>query len=303
MTKSKFTVTEEQNGIRLDRYLAINIPSTSRSTIQRLIRNGQVTVEEHVITQASLHVRQNQIISCELPEEESLIAKAIDLEILYEDDSIVVVNKQPGVVVHPGAGQNKTTLVEGLLVNRDLPIDDDPMRPGIVHRLDKDTSGTIVVAKTPLALRVMKEQFAERTVHKLYIAQVEGIIKEKEGMIDAPIGRDPANPRRMAINSRGRSAQSEFRVLQRSDSSSLLMIRLLTGRTHQIRLHMRYIGHSIVGDTMYGREGTRLMLHAWRLGFIHPQDGEYISFTAPIPADFNVTDEISLDEAANSLQS
>jgi len=305
MTKSEFTVKETQSGLRLDRYLAMNMPNISRSAIQRLIRDAHVTVGKRVVTQPSLHVRPNQTISCDVPEEEHLIAQEIALDILYEDDSIVVVNKQPGLVVHPGAGQNETTLVEGLLVGRRLPIDDDPVRPGIVHRLDKDTSGTIVVAKTPLALRALKEQFAQRAVHKLYLAQVEGIIREEEGMIDAPIGRDPANPRRMAINPSGRSAQSEFRVLDRSDSYTLLMVRLRTGRTHQIRIHMRYIGHPIIGDALYGsaRQSTRLMLHAWRLGFTHPQSGKYVSFTAPIPAEFAIPERVSLDRVAQDFQS
>jgi len=303
MTKSKFVVTEAQSGLRLDRYLALNMPGISRSTIQRLIRDAQVTMGPRVITRPSLRVRSNQIVSCELPKEKTLTAKTIKLDVLYEDDSIVVVNKQPGLVVHPGAGQNETTLVEGLLVDRDLPIEDDPMRPGIVHRLDKDTSGAMVVAKTAEAMRLLKEQFAARAVDKLYVARVEGIVTEEEGMIDAPIGRDPANPRRMAINPQGRSAQSEFRVLHRSDSSTFLMVRLRTGRTHQIRIHMRYIGHTVIGDTLYGRGDGRLMLHAWRLGFTHPQRGEYVSFTSPLPSEFSLPDEIRLDEAAGALQS
>jgi len=297
----EFTVTEAENGLRLDRYLASNVLNISRSTIQRLIRNGQVTVGTSVITQPSHRTRPSQVISCKLPEEKSLVPGALELDILYEDDSIVVVNKQPGLVVHPGAGQNKTTLVEGLLVDRDLPIDDDPSRPGIVHRLDKDTSGTMVVAKTPSAMHILKEQFAARAVRKLYIAQVEGIVNEEEGMIDAPIGRNPTNPRCMAINSQGRSAQTEFRVLQRRDDSSLLMVHLRTGRTHQIRIHMRYIGHTVIGDVLYGHAHKRLMLHAWRLGFTHPQSGERMSFTAPIPPEFDVPEGVSLDDMANDL--
>lgn len=301
MNTIEFTVTEAENGLRLDRYLANNVLNISRSTIQRLIRNGQVTVGTSVITQPSHRIRPSQAISCKLPEEKSLVPGALELNILYEDDSIVVVNKQPGLVVHPGAGQNETTLVEGLLVNRDLPIDDDRSRPGIVHRLDKDTSGTMVVAKTPSAMHLLKEQFAARAVRKLYIAQVEGIVNEEEGMIDAPIGRNPTNPRCMAIKSQGRSAQTEFRVLQRRDDSSLLIVHLRTGRTHQIRIHMRYIGHTVIGDVLYGHANKRLMLHAWLLGFTHPQSGEHMSFTAPIPPEFDVPEGVSLDDMANDL--
>ncbi len=301
MGKIQFTVTEMERGLRLDRYLASNVASISRSAIQRLIRTGRVTVGESVITQPSYRIRPNQTISCDLPEEEDLVPRALELEILYEDDSIVVVNKQPGLVVHPGAGHNETTLVQGLLVDRDLPVDDDSSRPGIVHRLDKDTSGTMVIAKTPSAMHALKEQFAARTVRKLYIARVEGIVNEEEGMIDAPIGRNPTNPRYMAINSQGRAAQTEFRVLQRNADSSLLMLHLRTGRTHQIRVHMRYIGHTVIGDVLYGHVNGRLMLHAWRLEFAHPQSGEYMSFTAPIPPEFAVPEGISLDDIANDL--
>lgn len=303
MTEIKLTVEDAESGLRLDRYLAGNVQGSSRSTIQRLIRAGLVTVGTRVITQPSYRIRSDQTVSCTLLEEKGLVPKAIELDILYEDDSIVVVNKQPGLVVHPGAGQKETSLVEGLLVDRDLPVDDDSTRPGIVHRLDKDTSGTIVVAKTAFAMRALKEQFAARTVNKIYIAQVEGTVQEEEGMIDAPIGRDPANPRRMAINAQGRSAQTEFRVLRRGHAASLLLVHIHTGRTHQIRVHMRYINHTIIGDALYGRPDTRLMLHAWRLGFTHPQSGEYVSFIAPVPPAFAVPEGISLDDIATAFQS
>ena len=301
MGKIELRVTEAESGLRMDQFLAKNVENTSRSVIQQLIRHAHVALEGELITQSSYRVRTGQEIVLDMPEgEEILDPQEIKLDVLYEDESIVVINKRCGVVVHPGAGENQTTLVEGLLVDRDLPVDDDPVRPGIVHRLDKDTSGTIVIAKTTDAMRSLKEQFASRSVRKLYIALVEGIVNEEEGLIDAPIGRDAANPRRMAITSRGRSAQTEFCVLERRETSSLLMVHLQTGRTHQIRIHMRYIGHSIVGDTLYGHENTRLMLHAWRLGFIHPQSKEYVSFTAPLPPEFLVSDERLLDEAADT---
>ena len=303
MTEIKLTVEDDEDGLRLDRYLAGNVQGSSRSTIQRLIHAGLVTVGTKVITQPAHRIRSHQTVSCTLLEEEGLVPKVIELDILYEDDSIVVVNKQTGLVVHPGAGQRETSLVEGLLVDRDLPVDDDSTRPGIVHRLDKDTSGTIVVAKTAYAMHVLKEQFAARTVHKVYIAQVEGIVNEEEGMIDAPVGRDPANPRRMAVNAQGRSAQTEFRVLRRSRASSLLLVHTHTGRTHQIRVHMRYINHPVIGDALYGRSDTRLMLHAWRLGFTHPQSGDYVSFIAPVPPEFAVPKGISLDDIASAFQS
>ena len=301
MGKIELLVREQETGMRLDQFLARNVESTSRSVIQQLIRDGHVTLEGQLIAQPSYRLRAGQGIVLNLPKGgEILDPRGIELDVLYEDESIVVINKRCGVVVHPGAGENQTTLVEGLLVERDLPVDDDPVRPGIVHRLDKDTSGTIVIAKTREAMRSLKEQFASRRVHKLYAAVVEGIVSEEEGLIDAPIGRDQGNPRRMAITARGKSAQTEFCVVERRGSSSLLLVHLLTGRTHQIRIHMRYIGHSILGDTLYGHAGNRLMLHAWRLGFLHPKSEEYLSFTAPLPAEFLLPDERSLDEMARA---
>ncbi len=283
----ELTVQEGDAGLRLDHYLAENSVDLSRSAIQRLIRDKMVTVNWETVTRPSHLIHPGQLIRCPIPEEPILSPKAICLDILYEDDSIVVVNKQSGLVVHPGAGHASTSLVEGLLVDRRLPASDDPSRPGIVHRLDKDTSGAIVVAKTESAMRALKAQFAERVVKKIYVAQVEGKVQEDEGLIDATIGRDPVHPYRMAVRPQGRGAQTEFRVLDRDAKSTFLLVRLRTGRTHQIRVHMRYIGHPVVGDRVYGRNvDTRLMLHAWALGFTHPESGCAVSFTAPVPSEF-----------------
>ncbi len=283
----ELTVREGETGLRLDRYLAMNSDDLSRSTIQQLIRKGMVTVDGEPAKRPSQPIHFHQLVRCPVPKRPVLSPKTIDLDILYEDDAIVVVNKQPGLVVHPGAGSSSTSLVEGLLVDRRLPVADDPTRPGIVHRLDKDTSGAIVVAKTDRAMRALKAQFAARLIKKLYIAQVEGKVEEDEGLIDATIGRDPVHPYRMTIRPQGRGAQTEFRVLDRDEKSTFLIVRLRTGRTHQIRVHMRYIGHPVVGDRLYGHNGEmRLMLHAWSLGFAHPESGHAVSFTAPLPSEF-----------------
>jgi len=303
MSKIEFVVTREEEGMRLDRYLASRMENISRNTIQKLIRDGRITLSNgKTLTKPSYQLQQQQIIVCRIPSKQILTPREIPLSIIYEDEFIVVVDKHAGVVVHPGAGNTGTTLVEGLLVDRDLPVEEDPARPGIVHRLDKDTSGVMVIAKTHEAMAALKAQFAKRGVCKLYLVNVEGIIKEEEGFIDAPIGRDALRPRRMTITPRGRRAQTEFRVIARTTDSTLLMVHLLTGRTHQIRVHMRYIGHPIIGDALYGHLGARLMLHAWRLKFIHPKGNESSSFTAPLPPEFFVSAEVSLPEIADKFQ-
>ena len=288
----------EQNAARLDRALADMNPAVSRSEIQRDIQAGRVSVHGNVVTQRSYRVREGERLDWKSISKPVLDPRPLDLDILFEDEQIVVVDKPVGLVVHPGAGTKLTTLVEGLLVDRDLPPSDDPARPGIVHRLDKDTSGVLLVAKTPEALRSIQAQFAGRTTSKTYIAVVRGIVTEEEGWIDAPIGRDPRLPSRMAVQPGGRHAQTGFSVLRRMKDSTLLVVRPRTGRTHQIRVHCRYIDHPVAGDRIYGsasskaarqaapEAGTRLMLHAWRLEIEHPVSGERVRFEAPIPAAF-----------------
>jgi 23S rRNA pseudouridine1911/1915/1917 synthase len=302
MDNIKFRVTKEEMGIRLDQYLASKLEHVSRSQIQKLIQKGEVTVSGYKDqVKPSYRLQEHQLIFLTIPDEPILSPKKIPLDILYEDQSIVVLNKPTGMIVHPGAGNNETTLVEGLLASRDLPIDDDPARPGVVHRLDKDTSGVMVMAKTYHAMNDLKRQFAHRKVCKLYVANVEGKIGEQEGLIDAPIGRDLLNPRRMSIIPRGRKAQTEFRVLARTNDSTLLLVHLLTGRTHQIRLHMRYIGHCVIGDKLYGHANTRLMLHAWYLAFIHPESNQPVSFTSALPSEFCLPQAVSLQEIAGKF--
>jgi len=282
------TVAEEMGGERLDRFLRTIRPDISRSEIQREIRAGRVSLSGVFVNRPSHRLRGGERLIWEIPDEPALLPRSLPLEILFEDDEIVVLNKQAGLVVHPGAGRKDPTLVEGLLMERDLPESDDPTRPGIVHRLDKDTSGLIVVAKTDLALAGLKAQFAARKVSKSYIALVEGGFTEDEGRIDAPIGRDPRRPSRMAIEPTGRPAQTEFRVLARYQAGSILSVHPTTGRTHQIRVHLSYIGHPVVGDRVYGgpRPEERLFLHAWRIAFEHPKTGKKIRFESPPPPEF-----------------
>lgn len=286
MERMKHTVTGEEVGLRLDRYLAGKIREISRSEIQRAIHAGYVMVDGVTATRSSRRLRAGEQVVWEAPFQPLLSPDRIDLTILYEDEHIVVVNKPVGLVVHPGAGKTGTTLVEGLLVDRPLPEGEDPSRPGIAHRLDKETSGVIVVAKTPSSLESLKTQFANRQVTKLYLTQVDGRIPEEEGLIDAPIGRDPTRPSRMAVHPQGRKAQTEFRVLDRTEETTLLLVSPRTGRTHQIRVHFHYIGHSIVGDPLFGQGEKRLMLHAWRIEFTHPATEKRVRFEASVPPEF-----------------
>ena len=287
MSKSLIRADSEQAGRRIDQVLANAFPEVSRTEIQQEIRDGKITVSGESVCRPSYRVREGDRIQWQLPDKPILSPRSIPLSILFEDSSLIVIDKPSGLVVHPGAGTTETTLVEGLLADRELPVSDDSARPGIVHRLDKETSGVIAVAKTLGALDSLKRQFSDRTTKKHYIAVVDGAYQESEGLIDAPIGRNPSLPQCMSIQAGGRSAQTEFDVLATLDDSTLLWVRPRTGRTHQIRVHLRYTGHSVLGDEKYGgKEAARLMLHAWRLVLQHPIRGEQMEFRAPIPEGF-----------------
>ncbi|MEA3355917.1 MAG: RluA family pseudouridine synthase [Candidatus Bipolaricaulota bacterium] len=279
-------VRVKDHGSRLDRWLSDQISHRSRSQIQKGIRAGRVSVDGVRAYTPAQRLHGGELVVWEPEQSRLLTPAAVEISILFEDDQIIVVDKPAGMVVHPGAGENKTTLVEGLLFTRSLPVGDDPTRPGIPHRLDKETTGAIIVAKTEPALKSLQEQFAARKVRKAYIAQVEGKLSESEGLIDAPIGRDPSRPRRMAVQAHGRPAQTEFRVLCRGKKDTLLLVLPQSGRTHQIRVHMCYIGHPIVGDSIYGTTGEGLRLHAWQIEVTHPETGERMVFEAPIPPGF-----------------
>ena len=288
-------------GARLDRYIAEHLPELSRAAAQRLIDDGQIHVDG-VARKASYRVQASETITVRVPPPEPATpeAEAIPLDILYEDDDLLVVNKPAGMVVHPAAGHSAGTLVNAILAHMTSP-PAPPLtgegsrggvgveRPGIVHRLDSDTSGIIVVAKNDMALRDLQAQFKSRRVRKTYLALVEGHIKPPRGKIDAPIGRDPKHRQKMAVVTRGerREATTVYRTLARLGAYTLLEVEPQTGRTHQIRVHLAFLGFPVVGDAVYGKKKnalglTRQFLHAWKIAFALPHDGRAVSFVAPV---------------------
>ncbi len=293
----------ERRGERLDLALAALVPSLSRAALQRLIRSGRVLVAG-VAARAAYRVRGGERVAVDLPapEPSALRPEASPLSILHEDEDLVVLDKPPGVVVHPGAGARGGTLVNFLLHHcRGLSVIGGTERPGIVHRLDRDTSGVLVVAKNDAAHRSLATQFKARAVRKLYEALVWGRPRHAEGVIDAPIGRHPTARIKMAVRRGGRPARSGYRLVAALGVASLVEVRPETGRTHQIRVHLGSIGHPVVGDRIYGGAragsvrdpGSReallayggLALHARRLGFNHPRTGAWVEFEAPRPAE------------------
>ena len=290
---NKLIVQHTDAGQRLDRFLAESLPTFSRSRLQSLIREGFVTVNGNAARPRDL-VRAGDFIEWREPEIAKIDAEPerMDLEILFEDGDLLVLNKPAGLVVHPGAGHQQHTLVNALLAHcKNLSVIGGKERPGIVHRLDKETSGALVVAKNDAAHRDLSKQFADRTTGKVYLALVAGTPRKSSGTIDAPIARHPVHRQRMSIARRaGRSAKTEYRVLHSSADRSLLECTIHTGRTHQIRVHLHHLGHPVLGDKVYGgkRAGNspRQMLHAWQLTFRHPRTDQQLSFTAPIPSDF-----------------
>jgi 23S rRNA pseudouridine1911/1915/1917 synthase len=290
---SYYRVEEGNAGERLDVFLAKENPELSRSHIQKLITGEQVTVNGDPV-RSSYRVKPGDevVLRVPPPRELEVVPENIPLDIYYEDADVVVVNKPRGMVVHPAEGNYSGTLVNALLFHcRDLSGVNGIMRPGIVHRLDKDTSGLIMVAKNDLAHLELARQLKERRVTRRYIALAHGNFAEDRGTVDAPIGRHPRDRQRMAVVSQGgRHAVTHYRVLERFGPYTLLELRLETGRTHQIRVHMAYLGHPLVGDLKYGPSRPHFdlqgqFLHAATLGFHHPREGEYMEFTAPLPGE------------------
>ncbi|HEX4630475.1 MAG TPA: RluA family pseudouridine synthase [Chthoniobacterales bacterium] len=292
----KLEVQSADAGQRLDRFLAQALPAFSRARLQALIREKFVTVNGEPARPRD-PVRARAIVEVREPELEKIDAQPeeMHLDILFEDDDLLVLNKPAGLVVHPGAGHQQHTLVNALLAHcKNLSGIGGKERPGIVHRLDKDTSGVLVVAKNDATHRDLSRQFAERTTGKVYLALVAGTPREKTGAIDAPIARHPVHRQRMSIAKRaGRPAKTDYRVLESNGDVSLIECTIHTGRTHQIRVHLHHLGHPVLGDKVYGgkRAGPspRQMLHAWKLSFVHPRTEKTMSFTAPIPDDFAET--------------
>ena len=285
-------LTADEVGERLDKYVSQEMPALSRSRVQQLIVEGLVTVNG-IPVKASYRLQQGDEILARIPptEEVKLVPQRIPLNVVYEDEDLVVVDKPAGMVVHPAHGHQDGTLVNALLGRYpDLPVDEDS-RPGIVHRLDKDTSGLIIAAKNEGARRNLQLQFKEGQVEKTYLALVQGKVEPGRGMIDAPIGRDGRHRKRMAVVQRGgREAVTEYQVLEHLGDYTLVEVRPRTGRTHQVRVHLAFIGHPVVGDTVYGYRKQRLglkrqFLHAQRLGFHLPSSGEYMALTSELPPD------------------
>lgn len=294
MKEEKTFRIEEEKG-RIDKYLVNKIPDFSRSKIQQLISDGLVTVNGEVI-KANYKLNVDDKISVSIPEPEPVQIKAQDIpiEIIYEDSDILLVNKPQGMVVHPGAGNPDGTLVNALLYHiDDLSGINGEIRPGIVHRLDKDTSGLLVVAKNDTAHVKLSEQLQNRTVKRTYWAIVHGQIPHEHGTIDAPIGRDPNDRQKFTAIKSGKEAITHFKVLERFEQYTLVEASLETGRTHQIRVHFNYIQHPVAGDETYGPKktlkGNGQFLHARALEFIHPTTNEVVHYEAEVPDVFNQT--------------
>ncbi|GAB6441146.1 MULTISPECIES: RluA family pseudouridine synthase [Bacillus] len=286
------TVAEEQKSERIDKFVAEINSEWSRSQVQQWIKDDVVTVNGKSV-KVNYKVKENDEITVTIPEPEALDIQAEDmnLEIYYEDADVLVVNKPRGMVVHPAPGHISGTLVNGLMHHcTDLSGINGVMRPGIVHRIDKDTSGLLMVAKNDMAHESLVNQLVAKTVTRRYKAIVHGVIPHDKGTIDAPIGRDKKERQSMTVDENGKNAVTHFQVLERFKDFTLVECRLETGRTHQIRVHMKYIGYPLAGDPKYGPKKTLDMngqaLHAGILGFDHPRTGEYIQFEAPIPEVF-----------------
>lgn len=292
-------MAENETKVRLDRFLANKLPEYSRSRLQQLIRSGFVRLNG-APTRPRHPVRSGDKIELTEPPLEKIDnqPEPIPLEVLFEDKDIIVINKPPGLVVHPGAGHRQHTLVNALLSHCTILSGiGGRERPGIVHRLDKETSGCLVVAKSDEAHRELSRQFAERTVEKIYLALIAGKLRKEAGVIEEKIGRHPVHRQRMSVASpRGRPAKTEYRVVRSGDQASLVECRLYSGRTHQIRVHLHHLGHAVVGDKVYAthlaKKFSRHMLHAWKLGFRHPCSGAWKSFEAPLPDDFTTAMKI-----------
>ena len=290
--KEEIEIIVEDNFLeRIDKYLTIKT-DLSRTRIQELIDSNNITVNEKP-TKANYKVKENDLILIEVPEDEAYDIEPVNmnLDIIYEDSDVLVVNKPQGLIVHPTLSTKEKTLVNGLMYQvKDLSGINGVNRPGIVHRIDKDTSGLLMVAKNDNAHNSLVEQLKNKTTNRLYVALVYGVIEENKGRINAPIGRDKTDRKKMAVVEDGKPAVTNFTVLERFDGYTLVECKLETGRTHQIRVHMKYIGHPLVGDPLYGPKkvigNTGQFLHAKLIGFNHPKDGRYLEFTVDMPDNF-----------------
>ena len=298
-------VTESGNGLRLDRALGELFPDYSRNFLANLVGEGRVRIDGREAKKPSQRVETGQLVSIDVPDAtpSSIVSQDIPLTVLHEDEDVVVIDKPAGLVVHPAAGHADHTLVNALLFHvKDLSGVGGELRPGIVHRLDKDTSGVMVIAKHDEAHRKLTANWNTDRVRKEYVALVYGTPSSERGTVGAPIGRDPRDRKKMAVVASGRRAVTDYEVAERLRHASVVRCRLRTGRTHQIRVHMKHLGHPIVGDPLYSGPQwrgipdkrvqkvlsslERQMLHAAKITFEHPRTGAVVSFEAPVPADF-----------------
>lgn len=292
MEEFLFTVTEEMAGERIDKVLSAEEEGWSRSQIQGWVKDGAIRVNGETVKPNYKTKQGDEIVVIPPPVEDlDAVPEDLNLEIVYEDADVLVVNKPKGMVVHPAPGHSSGTLVNGLMHHcTDLSGINGVIRPGIVHRIDKDTSGLLMVAKNDAAHHSLVDQLVKKTVTRRYIALVHGHIPHDKGTIEAPIARDTKDRQRMAVVDNGKHAVTHFRVLERFGDFTLVECNLETGRTHQIRVHMRYIGFPLVGDPKYGpkrvKEAAGQALHAQVIGFDHPVTGEYLEFSAEPPAEF-----------------
>ncbi|MBV5120565.1 RluA family pseudouridine synthase [Bacillus halotolerans] len=293
MNQFDITASEEQKSERIDKFLASTENGWSRTQVQLWVKDGQVVVNGSPV-KSNYKIQPGDQVTVTVPEPEALdvLAEPMDLDIYYEDQDVLVVNKPRGMVVHPAPGHLTGTLVNGLMAHcTDLSGINGVMRPGIVHRIDKDTSGLLMVAKNDMAHESLVNQLVNKTVTRKYTAVVHGLISHDDGTIDAPIGRDKKDRQSMTVTRDGKKAVTHFHVLDRFQEFTLVECQLETGRTHQIRVHMKYIGFPLAGDPKYGPRKTidfnGQALHAGILGFQHPRTDEYIEFEAPLPEDMS----------------
>ena len=275
----------KQSNVRLDNYLS-SVLEVSRSQVTKMIKAKEVLVNGNIVKPGFI-LNEGDMLEVNHIVEDGVKPEKMDLDIVYEDDDVMVVNKANGVVVHPGAGNHSGTLVNGLLYHTKLSDLNGDVRPGIVHRIDAYTTGLLMIAKNNKAHEILAKELAEKKTYRKYVALVWGVIDSDTGEIDAPIGRSKNDRKKMAVRADGKEAITHFKVLKRFDKATLIELKLETGRTHQIRVHMNYIGHPVVNDPVYGNrklfDNTGQCLHAKELGFVHPKTGKYMQFDSELP--------------------
>lgn len=291
--KIRIKVENLEKNERIDKYLSSKLDdSFSRAKIQKLIDEELILVNDKVIKSSYKVSNGDVILITDKEEDMSVKPEKMDIDIVYEDDDVMVINKKSGIVVHPAPGNYSGTLVNGLMyLSKDLSHVNGEFRPGIVHRIDKDTSGLLIVAKNDKAHRILAEELKEKKIKRKYIALVSGVINHDVGEIDAPIGRDPSDRKKMCVTStNSKDAITHFRVLERYKNASLIECELETGRTHQIRVHMKYIDHPVINDPVYGKSNHGefgQLLHAKEITFTHPTTKEVMTFSCEVPEEFN----------------